>query len=234
LLVVAEIVDGRRRRPPRGRQRTIPRRRRRRAPSPRRQIVAPWGVTEPPAPVVVLGIPWRSPIVAAGAVVIAGSAVEVAGRWTVGAAAGSAVEVAGATAGSAVVAGAAAGSAVVAGWTTGEPARRTALAAIGTTIEITGWRTAGPTLTAWRTARCTVTRRTARATTARATTATWATLDPWGALGCGVGDARPRCNAPCAKHAADDCSGYQLIEFHYQAFPRRWTPQPRREVRKAR
>jgi hypothetical protein len=187
LLVVAEIVDGRRRRSPRGRQRTIPRRRRRRAPAPRRQIVAPWGVTEPPAPVVVLGIPWWSPIVAAGAVVIAGSAVKVAGRWTVG---------------SAVVAGAAAGSAVVAGWTTGEPARRTALAAIGPTIEIAGWRTAGPTLTAGGTARCTVTRRAARATTARAT-ATWATLDPWGALGCGVGDARPRCNAACAERAAD-------------------------------
>jgi hypothetical protein len=91
LLVEAEVVERRRRRPPRLRQRPVPNRWRRRAPTPRRQAVAPRGAVKTSAPVVVLRAERRSPIVTAGTV-------EVAGRWAARTIAGSA-EVTGRTAG---------------------------------------------------------------------------------------------------------------------------------------
>ena len=79
LLVETKVVDRRRRRSPSGWQRSAPRGRRRRAPAPRRQSITPRGAVEPSAPVVVLRIPWRSPIVIA-------LASEVSWRWTTGSA----------------------------------------------------------------------------------------------------------------------------------------------------
>ena len=77
LLLEAPVVDRRRRRSPRLRQRSIPRRRRRCAPAPGRQIITPRGAVESTAPVVVPWVPWWSPVV------VVGSA-EVAGRRTAG------------------------------------------------------------------------------------------------------------------------------------------------------
>ena len=79
LLLEAPVVDRRRRRSPRLRQRSVPRRRRRCAPAPGRQIITPWGTVESTAPVVVPGVPWWPPVV------VVGSA-EVAGRRTAGSA----------------------------------------------------------------------------------------------------------------------------------------------------
>src|SRR5205085_11611260 len=76
LLLVAPVVEGRRRRTPRWRQRPEVRRRRRRAPAPRCRAVAPWCSMEAAAPVVVVRVPRRTPIVAVGTAAIA----EV-GRW---------------------------------------------------------------------------------------------------------------------------------------------------------
>src|SRR6188472_1636400 len=66
LLVEAEVVDRRRWRAPCGWQRAIPDRRRRCAPAPGWQSVTPRGIAESSAPVVVLLIPRRPPIVAVG------------------------------------------------------------------------------------------------------------------------------------------------------------------------
>ncbi len=79
LLLEAPVVDWRRRRSPRLRQRSIPRWRRRCAPAPGRQIITPRGTVESTAPVVVPGVPWWSPVV------VVGSA-EVTGRRTAGSA----------------------------------------------------------------------------------------------------------------------------------------------------
>src|SRR6478609_1760142 len=66
LLLEAPVVDWRRRRSPRLRQRSIPRWRRRCAPAPGRQIITPRGTVESTAPVVVPGVPWWSPVVVVG------------------------------------------------------------------------------------------------------------------------------------------------------------------------
>jgi hypothetical protein len=79
LLLEAPVVDWRRRRSPRLRQRSIPRWRRRCAPAPGRQIITPRGTVESTAPVVVPGVPWWSPVV------VVGSA-EVTRGWTAGSA----------------------------------------------------------------------------------------------------------------------------------------------------
>jgi hypothetical protein len=85
LLLEAPVVDWRRRRPPRLRQRSIPRWRRRCAPAPGRQIITPRGTVESTAPVVVPGVPWWPPVVVVGSAEVtrgrtAGSAEVTRGR----------------------------------------------------------------------------------------------------------------------------------------------------------
>src|SRR6478735_5387492 len=125
LLLEAPVVDWRRRRSPRLRQRSIPRWRRRCAPAPGRQIITPRGTVESTAPVVVPGVPWWSPVV------VVGSA-EVTRGWTAGSA-GSAEVTRGRTAGSA-------GSAEVTLWRTAGSAG---------SAEVTLWRTARSALLRW-------------------------------------------------------------------------------------
>ena len=72
LLLEAPVVDWRRRRSPRLRQRSIPRWRRRCAPAPGRQIITPRGTVESTAPVVVPGVPWWSPVVVVGSAEVTG------------------------------------------------------------------------------------------------------------------------------------------------------------------
>src|SRR6185312_13626195 len=91
LLLEAPVVDRRRRRPPRLRQRSVPGRRRRCAPAPGWQVITPWGAVESTAPIVVPGVPWWPPVVVVGSAEVArrrttrsaGSA-EVTGGWAAG------------------------------------------------------------------------------------------------------------------------------------------------------
>src|SRR6185503_5913903 len=71
LLLEAPVVDRRRRRPPRLRQRSVPGRRRRCAPSPGWQVITPWGAVESTAPIVVPGVPWWPPVVVVGSAEVA-------------------------------------------------------------------------------------------------------------------------------------------------------------------
>ena len=133
LLLEAPVVDRRRRRPPRLRQRSVPGRRRRCAPAPGRQIITPRGTVESTAPVVVPGVPWWSPVV------VVGSA-EVTRGWTAGSA-GSAEVTLWRTAGSA-------GSAEVTLWRTA----RSALLRWPAGSALRRWpaRTAWAALSLWR------------------------------------------------------------------------------------
>jgi hypothetical protein len=83
LLHVAEVIDWRRRRTPRWRQHSVPRRAGWRAPAPRREVVSPRSATEPPAPVVVLRIPRRSPIVARTTRSEAAGSTRTRATWTI-------------------------------------------------------------------------------------------------------------------------------------------------------
>lgn len=70
LLLKTPVVDRRRRRPPCLGKRPVPRRRRRRTPTPRRRSVTPRRAVEPSAPIVVTGIPWRSPLVVSRSLIV--------------------------------------------------------------------------------------------------------------------------------------------------------------------